>query len=108
MAHYLAGELTLSGWREEMGGVSPNGAEQQKFPAQARYTQAHILYSRWIRYRGYTEMVHLRGSQKKRCRLSWLTNSALVYEPKYGGGWVAGFQLMSTAVHMEPKETLEI
>jgi hypothetical protein len=21
----------------------------------------------------------------KRCRLSWLTNSALVYEPKYGG-----------------------
>jgi hypothetical protein len=28
----------------------------------------------------------------KRCRLSWLTNSALVYEPKCGGrGWgVAG------------------
>ncbi len=23
---------------------------------------------------------------KKRCRLSWLTNSALVYEPKCGGG----------------------
>jgi hypothetical protein len=22
----------------------------------------------------------------KRCRLSWLTNSALVYEPKCGGG----------------------
>ncbi len=36
-------------------------------------------------------------------RLSWLTNSALVYEPKCGGGWVAGSQPMSTAVHMEPK-----
>ncbi len=22
----------------------------------------------------------------KRCRLSWMTNSALVYEPKWGGG----------------------
>jgi hypothetical protein len=34
----------------------------------------------------------------KRCRLSWLTNSALVYEPKCGGerGGVAGSQPMST------------
>ncbi len=39
----------------------------------------------------------------KRCRLSWLTNSALVYEPKCGGERVAGSQPMSTAVHMEPK-----
>ncbi len=41
----------------------------------------------------------------KRCRLSWLTNSALVIEPKCGveGGWVAGSQTLSTAVHMEPK-----
>ncbi len=41
----------------------------------------------------------------KRCRLSWLTNSTLVHEPKCGGkgGGVAGFQPMSTAVHMEPK-----
>ncbi len=32
------------------------------------------------------------------------TNSALVYEPKWrGGGGVAGSQLVSTAVHMEPK-----
>ncbi len=38
------------------------------------------------------------------CRLSWLTNSALVYEPKCGGrGGVAGSRLMSTAVRMEPK-----
>jgi hypothetical protein len=37
---------------------------------------------------------------KKRCRLSFLTNSALVYEPKCGGsGGVAESQPMSTAVH---------
>ncbi len=36
----------------------------------------------------------------KRFRLSWLTNSALIYEPKcWGGGGVAGSQPMSTAVH---------
>ena len=42
----------------------------------------------------------------KRCSLSWLTNSALVNEPKCGGGGkkVAGSQPMSTAVHMEPKK----
>jgi hypothetical protein len=33
------------------------------------------------------------------CRPSWLTNSALVYEPKFGGGGgVAEYQPMSTAV----------
>jgi hypothetical protein len=38
----------------------------------------------------------------KRCSLSWLTDSALVYKPKCGGrGGVAaaGSQPMSTAVH---------
>jgi hypothetical protein len=35
----------------------------------------------------------------KRCRPSWLTNSAQMR----GGGRGAGSQLMSTAVHMEPK-----
>jgi hypothetical protein len=36
----------------------------------------------------------------KRFHLSWLTNSALVYEPKCGGReGVAGSQTMSTAVH---------
>jgi hypothetical protein len=40
----------------------------------------------------------------KRCRLSLLTNSALVYESKCGGrGGVAGSQPVSTAMHMEPK-----
>ncbi len=44
----------------------------------------------------------------KRRRLSWLTNSALVYEPKCGGWGVARSQPMSTALLMEPKSTLEI
>jgi hypothetical protein len=41
-----------------------------------------------------------------KCRLSWLADSALVYEPKCweGVGGFAGSQpIMSTAVHTEPK-----
>ncbi len=41
----------------------------------------------------------------KRCRLSLLTNSALVYEPKSGGGGelrLAGSQPISTAAHRSP------
>ncbi len=50
-----------------------------------------------------------RGLQfTKRCRLSWLTNSALVYEPMSPNtgerGWVAGSQPMGTAVHRNPKK----
>ncbi len=49
----------------------------------------------WLRTQGVT----------KRCRLSWLTNSALVYEPKCGGrGGVAGSQPMSTDVHRSPNK----
>jgi hypothetical protein len=41
----------------------------------------------------------------KRCSLSWLTNSTLVYEPYCEGrGGVAGSQLMSTAVHRSPNK----
>ncbi len=44
--------------------------------------------------------VHLSQCWAGRCRLSWLINSALVFEPKCGGrGGVAGSQPMSTAVH---------
>ncbi len=43
---------------------------------------------------------HIQGVTK-RCRLSWLTNSALVYKPKCGWEGVAGSRPMSTAVHME-------
>jgi hypothetical protein len=53
-----------------------------------------VSYSSVCRYQGVTNI----------CRLSWLTNSAPVYEPKCGGkGGVAGSQTMSTAVHMEPQ-----
>jgi hypothetical protein len=45
----------------------------------------------------------------KRCRLSWLTNSALVYEPKCGGGGgVAGSHPISTAVHRSPNKLVEL
>jgi hypothetical protein len=39
----------------------------------------------------------------KRCRLSWLTKSALAYMSLNAGG-VAGSQPMSTAVHMGPNK----
>ncbi len=41
------------------------------------------------------------------CRLSWLTKSVLVYEPKCGGDGGeggAGSQPMSTAVHRSPNK----
>jgi hypothetical protein len=49
--------------------------------------------------------VHIR-TQGVTKSLSSLTNSALVYEPKWGGGGrgVAGSQPMSAAVHMEPEK----
>jgi hypothetical protein len=41
----------------------------------------------------------------KICRLSWLTNSALVFEPKCGvRGTIAGSQPLSTAVHWRPNK----
>jgi hypothetical protein len=39
-----------------------------------------------------------------RCRLSWLTNRALVCEFKCGGRGVAGTQPKSTAVHKSPNK----
>jgi hypothetical protein len=46
-------------------------------------------------------MVQVGRGVTKRCRLSWLTNGALVYKTKCRGrgGGVAGSQPMSTAVH---------
>jgi hypothetical protein len=46
------------------------------------------------------------GGVTKRCRLSWLTYSALVYEPKCGGRarGGAGSQPMNTAVHKSPNK----
>ncbi len=39
----------------------------------------------------------------KRCRLSWLTTSGLVYEPKCGGG-LRGLSLSQWVQHMEPNK----
>ncbi len=50
--------------------------------------------------------IYMKGRrQRGQCRLSWLTNSVRVYEPKCGGkgGEIAGSQPMSTAVRMEAK-----
>ncbi len=57
-------------------------------------------------YLYFYEHIHIgqtRGSQRDG-RLSWLTNGDLVYEPKCGGGGVAGSQPMSTAVHRSPNK----
>jgi hypothetical protein len=44
-----------------------------------------------------------------RCCLSWLTNSALVYEPKCGGeGGSCGVSANEYSCTQEPKESLEI
>ncbi len=50
--------------------------------------------------------LHVKQGAAKRCRLSWLTNSTLVYEPNCGGReGVAGSQPMSTAaVHRSPNK----
>jgi hypothetical protein len=48
----------------------------------------------------YIAEILLQKGVTKRCRLSWLTNSALVYETKCGWrGGVAGSQPMGTSVH---------
>jgi hypothetical protein len=44
------------------------------------------------------------GTGDYKLHLSWLTNSALVYEPKCGGGGVGGSQPRSTAVHRSPNK----
>ncbi len=40
----------------------------------------------------------------KRCLLSWLTNSAVAYETKCGGGELRGSQPRSTAIHRSPNK----
>ncbi len=61
-------------------------------------------FSRIFLFGNKCDLQHLRTVRKtqrvtKRCRLSWRTNSALVYEPKCGRGGrvVAGSQPMSKA-----------
>ncbi len=44
----------------------------------------------------------------KKCRLSWLTNGALVCEPKCAGGGSCGDPANEYSCTQEPKKTLEI
>jgi hypothetical protein len=46
---------------------------------------------------------NIRGHVTKRCRLSWLTNGVLVYEPKCGGISANEYSWL-----MKPNEVLEI
>jgi hypothetical protein len=57
----------------------------------------YIFMVPWLAAGGY----YLPGGHKEMSSI-WLTNSALVHEPKCGGR-VAGSQPMSTAVHMLPE-----
>jgi hypothetical protein len=63
------------------------------------------VLARWGRggvFRGGVLLYLIAGEVIKTCRLSWLTNGALVYMSPNAGGGIAGSQPMST-VHMEPK-----
>ncbi len=54
---------------------------------------------------GLKNLYRLTQGVTKRCRLSWLTNSAFVYELKCGCRvGIAGSHLMSAAVHRSPNK----
>jgi hypothetical protein len=61
------------------------------------------IFTLWV---FYNSRFLLRIGVTTRYRLSWMTtNSALVYEPKCGGGGgVPGSQPMSTALHRSPNK----
>jgi hypothetical protein len=57
----------------------------------------------WVKnYPYYRFAWHVEGLLSKRCRLSWLINSALVYEPKCGGG-SCGVSANEYSCKQEPK-----
>ncbi len=62
------------------------------------------VYAFFGYYAQLSDFMLLQGVTK-RCRLSYLTNIALEFERRVGGGGVlvTGSQRMSMAVHMEPK-----
>jgi hypothetical protein len=71
------------------GVVTPQG-ESGQLMSQSGYRSCTQIPSMLTKHQGVT----------KRCRLSWLTNSALVQymSPNEGGGGFAGSQPLSTAV----------
>ncbi len=85
--------------RERPGGQRLHQREQQHRVQRLGCQQSHTAPADGQEVRSAFALTLVRGFTK-RCRLSWLTNSALVYDPKSGGGGgVAGSQPMSTAVH---------
>ncbi len=48
-------------------------------------------------------LIVLKQGVTKRCCLSWLTNSALVYEPKFAGGGGYGVSANEYSCTQEPK-----
>jgi hypothetical protein len=50
------------------------------------FTRAKYIIGDFSRGSKRSSFVRIRMGITKRCRLSWLTNSALVYEPNAGGG----------------------
>jgi hypothetical protein len=71
----------------------------QGWPAEQVERGSHRLgdEAHQIASHGITRVNQLHLHFTKRCRLSWLTNSALVYEPKCGG--VAGLGSEYSCTH---------
>jgi hypothetical protein len=95
--------------KERRGRTSHIGKHNRILPLKGQFCEESTVVNGWPICRRRIEdpgdqlrALYYQGVTK-RCRLSLLTNSALVYEPKCGGSvWVAGSQPMSTAVHLEP------
>jgi hypothetical protein len=68
-------------------GPSPHGDNDTPYPLSYSFFS---LYRRYMLAYMYTQIgpksYPSHQGDTKRCRLSWLTTSALVYEPKCGGG----------------------
>ncbi len=65
-------------------GYSPGMRGKMLYNADLLYDVFQIIYGI------FPLKKHAKQGVTKRCRLSWLTNSALVYEPKCGGGGGCG------------------
>jgi hypothetical protein len=97
--------LTCLPW--VMGEPVQNSTRLSMLALQFSYTNASTASS-WILSENSLEKkttVYCSQGVTTRCRLSWLTNSALVYEPKCGGrgGGIAGVSANEYSCPQEPK-----
>jgi hypothetical protein len=68
----------------------PGSGSATLFGAQC-FSIKYILQPPFEKFRSYAYLgIYVMQEVTKRCRLSWLTNSPLVYEPKCGGEGVSG------------------